>query len=226
MKKFFFGSVSAVLTIFLAVPWVSSAFASNESSIVSGAARDLKIAVHSKSITPQELRHADGIVIIPSYWKAALVGGRRHGVGVLMIKTTAKHKWSNPTFISASGGSLGAQVGFVAGDMIMLFKNEQDVDKIMNGGFRLGGSATAAAGPGAKSQTNTSPSNVSTYVDTLGGFIGVSARGVEISVEQDSNTIFYANEEATAKTITKGQVKVPKPAEDLRTTTDNLTTAG
>ncbi|MDR3568649.1 MAG: lipid-binding SYLF domain-containing protein [Syntrophobacteraceae bacterium] len=225
MKRFFLCSALPVLTIFLAVPWVGSAFTSNESSTVSSATRDLKIAVHSKSITPQELQQAHGIAIIPFYWKAALVGDRRHGVGVLMVKTT-NHRWSNPTFISASGGSLGAHVGFVAGDMIMLFKNEQDVDKILNGRFRLGVSATAAAGHGAKSQTNASPSNVSTYVDTPGGFIGVSARGVEISAEQNSNTIFYGNEDATAKTIAKGQVMAPQPAKDLRTTADNLTTAG
>jgi lipid-binding SYLF domain-containing protein len=219
MKKLF---LLLVLTIVLAGLTASAAFASNQASTVSSAAKDLKIALHSKSITPQELQQSYGLAIIPSYWKAVLVGGWQHGVGVFMIKQ-GNNKWSYPVFISVSGGSLGAQVGFVAGDMIMLFKNKQDVDHILNGRFRLEVSATAAAGPGAKSQTSTPPSNVSTYVDTRGGFLGVSAKGVEISAEQDSNTAFYGNKKATAQTITAGQVKAPKPAMDLQKIADQLT---
>ncbi|MGC8494174.1 MAG: lipid-binding SYLF domain-containing protein, partial [Syntrophobacteraceae bacterium] len=170
MKKQLLRSFMAFSVLWFVGAGATSALASNQSSTVSSAARDLKIAMHTKSIQPQQLQQAYGLAIIPSYWKAALVGGWQHGVGVLMVKT-GNNKWSNPTFISVSGGSLGAQVGFMAGDMIMLFKNKQQVDQIMNGRFRLGVSAAAAAGPGEKSQTSTSSADVSTYVDTRGGVV-------------------------------------------------------
>ncbi|MDR3555503.1 MAG: YSC84-related protein [Syntrophobacteraceae bacterium] len=65
--------------------------------------------------------------------------------------------------------------------------------------------------------------NVSTHVDTRGGFIGASAEGLAISVEQDSNNAFYGNKIATANTIVANQVKAPKPAKDLPSTADKLT---
>jgi lipid-binding SYLF domain-containing protein len=220
MKRKLLWPAAAVLTIFLTALSAGPAFADNGTSTVSSAQKDLRIAVNSKSIKPQELQQAQGLAIIPSYWKAALVGGWQHGVGVLMVKKAGK--WSNPVFISASGGSLGAQVGFVTGDMIMLFKNKQDVDKIINGTFRLGVSATAAAGAGEKAAANTSPSNVSTYVDIRGGFIGAAAKGVEISADPNSKRKFYGSQLAAANTLIAGQITVPKPAKDLQQTADQL----
>ncbi|MGC9193835.1 MAG: lipid-binding SYLF domain-containing protein [Syntrophobacteraceae bacterium] len=221
MKKQLLWPSLAFLTLFLCGLSATLVLAGDESSIVGSAVKDLKTAVHSKSISSQELQQSYGLAIIPSYWKAALVGGWQHGVGVLMVKT-GNNTWSDPVFISASGGSLGAQVGFVSGDMIMFFKDKRDVDKIMNGKFRLSPSATTAVKPGEKSQPNTNASQVSTYVDTSGGFIGAAAEGVEISVEQKSNATFYGDKKATAKTITAGTVKVPKTAQELQKTAEKL----
>lgn len=224
MKKFLYWSLTGLLSIFMVGSAVTAALASNESTTLSSSTRTLQTAVSSKTITQDQLKKAAGIAIIPGYWKAALVGGWQHGVGV-MLEKEPDGSWSNPVFISVSGGSVGPQVGFKSGDMIMVFNTKKAVDQVLNGRFNLGVSSSASAGPGATAQTGTVPADVDTYIDTHGGFIGVSAKGAEISVEQDANSKAYGKKES-AQTILAGQVNAPAAAKDLQKTADKLTAVG
>lgn len=223
MKRLFLWPVFGLLAIALIGTSATVSFASDEATRVDKAARTLQSAVSSKEIPPSVLKDAYGVAIIPEYWKAALLGGWEHGNGVLMVKQ-GPDKWSDPSFISVSGGSLGAQVGFESSDMILVFRNKDSVNRLLAGRFELGADATVAAGPaGAKALGTTIHEDVLAYVRTQGGFIGASVSGSVISVDEDGNSAFYGMKNVTPQMIFAGQVKTPKAAQDLRATLERLT---
>lgn len=53
------------------------------------------------------LAHAYGIAVIPDVTQVAFIFGGRHGNGVLTIRDKLTAPWSNPVFISLTGGSWG-----------------------------------------------------------------------------------------------------------------------
>ena len=58
------------------------------------------------------LAHAYGIAVIPDVIKLAFFFGGRHGNGVLVVRDNLNAPWSNPVFMSLTGGSWGLQCGW------------------------------------------------------------------------------------------------------------------
>jgi lipid-binding SYLF domain-containing protein len=59
-----------------------------------------------KAIPQDLLREAHAIAVVPDVIKAGLVIGGRHGNGLISVKTR-DGTWSNPAFVSMTGGSIG-----------------------------------------------------------------------------------------------------------------------
>src|SRR5262249_46271215 len=62
-----------------------------------------------KGIPPALLQDAQGVAIIPHVVKAGFVFGGRYGRGVILVRNP-DGCWSNPLFLSLTGGSVGWQV--------------------------------------------------------------------------------------------------------------------
>ncbi|WP_423822765.1 YSC84-related protein [Salinisphaera sp. SPP-AMP-43] len=150
------------------------------------------------------LRQAYGIAVIPSVFKIGFIGGVQHGKGVLSVRT-ADGKWSDPTFISMTGGSVGFQAGVSSTDIILVFKTERSVNKIANGQFSLGADASVAAGPVGRSvgaSTNADfDAEVYSYSRSRGLFGGVSLSGAHIGIDKDANWLFYEQAGIDARTL-------------------------
>ena len=76
--------------------------------------------------------------------------GARRGKGVLVVRQY-DGSWSNPSFITLTGGSFGFRIGAQSTDVILVFKTRKGVDGIANGKFTLGADASVAAGPVGRS---------------------------------------------------------------------------
>src|SRR5690349_5793194 len=61
-----------------------------------------------KRVPSDLLGSAEAIAVIPDVVKAGLVVGGRHGKGLLSVRSP-DGTWSNPTFVSLTGGSIGFQ---------------------------------------------------------------------------------------------------------------------
>ncbi|MEP6938762.1 MAG: lipid-binding SYLF domain-containing protein, partial [Rudaea sp.] len=61
-----------------------------------------------KRIPSDMIANAYAVAVIPDVIKAGFVIGGRHGLGLISVKTE-NGAWSNPSFISMSGGSIGFQ---------------------------------------------------------------------------------------------------------------------
>jgi len=93
------------------------------------------------------LSRAYGIAVIPDVTKVAFIFGGRHGNGVLVVRDKLSSPWSNPAFISLTGGSWGLQAGAQSSDIVLVFTTKTGIEGIAGGKLTLGADASVAAGP-------------------------------------------------------------------------------
>jgi len=145
------------------------------------------------------LQRAHGVVVIPNLIHGGFfVGGRRER-GVLIVRTPTG-AWSNPAFVTLTGGSIGAQFGAEAADVVLVLANERSVKNIQDGKFTLGGDATAVAGPAGRRTTAavTAKSEVYIYAHGRGLFAGAAFEGARLDVDQNGSAAFYAADSRAA----------------------------
>jgi hypothetical protein len=80
------------------------------------------------------LAHAYGIAVIPDVTKIAFIFGGRHGNGVLAVRDKLTSPWSNPVFVSLTGGSWGFQAGAQSSDIILVFTTKSGIEGIRHRG--------------------------------------------------------------------------------------------
>jgi lipid-binding SYLF domain-containing protein len=99
---------------------------------------------------PQDLLDkAECVIVIPSMLKVALGIGGSYGRGAMVCRTGPGYDgpWGAPAMYALDGGSFGLQLGGQATDLVLLVMNERGVKALLNNKVKLGGSASAAAGP-------------------------------------------------------------------------------
>lgn len=140
------------------------------------------------------LQRARGIAVIPNLIRGGFVFGGRRGRGVIAIRSP-NGEWSNPAFLTLTGGSFGAQFGAESADVVLVFANDRAVRNIASGKFTLGGDATAIAGPmGRRTQTAvTGRAEVYVYMHSRGLFAGAAFEGTRLDIDQDASAAFYRN---------------------------------
>jgi lipid-binding SYLF domain-containing protein len=173
-----------------------------------------------KGIPEALLSKSQAIAIIPGVFKAAYIVGGEHGKGVILVRHE-NGAWSNPIFISLTGGSLGFQIGAQKADIILVFKDRKSVETITRGKFTLGGDASIAVGPvGRSAEASTDikfEAEVYSYSKAKGLFAGVSIKGASLSIDNDSDRKFYKASDVTAADIlNKQDRKVPAVAQELK----------
>jgi lipid-binding SYLF domain-containing protein len=209
--------LSMVVTLFAARMASADGITKIEDSI------DVVKAVESipeKGIPPALLGNAYGIAIIPNVIKAGFILGGRYGTGILMVRN-GEGGWSNPSFISVAGGSIGWQIGVQAIDIILVFKSSRSIEHIMTGKFTLGADASIAAGPvGREASAATDvqlKSEIYSYSRSRGLFAGLSIAGAALQIDDDANENFYGVKNISARDIFKGKdLKVPEAVETLK----------
>ncbi|GJJ04437.1 hypothetical protein RugamoR64_49750 [Duganella rhizosphaerae] len=78
----------------------------------------------------QLLQQAKGVLIVPSYGRAALGVGAHGGAGLLLLKR-ADGAWSGPAFYDLGGLTLGLQAGAEGGAIAMVLNNDKAVNEFM-----------------------------------------------------------------------------------------------
>ena len=206
----------ALIALLLVGSWATSALAKNEGKQVAESAKVLReiMKIPEKGIPPVLLQQAKAIAIIPGVIKGAFIIGGRHGTGVLLVRGE-DGRWSDPLFVSITGGSVGWQVGGSSTDLILVFKQLRDVEGLLKGKFTLGADAAVAAGPvGRKASAATDvmlKSGILSYSRSRGLFAGVSLEGAALLVEQDSNAAYYKKEGITSADILDGKAGKKSP---------------
>jgi len=214
----------AVLLAFFALAWSypSSAHAGEEENKrAQDAVRVLKevMMAPDKRIPADLIGSAYAIAVIPDVIKAGFVIGGRHGLGIVSVKTS-DGTWSNPSFISMTGGSIGFQAGVSSTDVILVFRSERGVDSIIHGKFTLGADASVAAGPvGRTAQASTDAqlkAEIYSYSRSRGLFAGAALDGSVIAIDNDANQSIYGDGITPRRIFAGGVANVPNAVVDFR----------
>ncbi len=172
------------------------------------------MAIPDKAIPDKIMDDAKCIAVVPSMLKFAIGFGGNHGKGVATCRTP--NGWSALAPITITGGSWGLQLGGQAIDLVMVVMNDQGMQHLLASKFKLGGEASAAAGPvGRDAAAGTDwkmRAEVLTYSRARGIFAGIDLNGSAITQDKDETRVLYGKMVAFAD-ILNGQAPPPDGSE-------------
>lgn len=208
-----------VILVASVLPLASASGGAKEENRVNSAIEVLRqiSAIPEQAVPPSLLTKAYGVAVIPNVIRAAIGLGGRRGKGILVVRDE-KGEWSNPAFVTLTGGNFGFQIGAQATDIILVFKSRKGIDGIASGKLTLGADASVAAGPvgraAAAATDITFKSEVYSYSRSRGLFAGVALDGSALHIDKKANGEFYGVTGITAAQIFAGRApNVPEIAE-------------
>ena len=124
--------------------------------------------------------------------------------------------------IALEGGSFGLQLGGNATDFILLLMSPRSAQNILVSKVKIGGDATAAAGPvgrTASAETDvTLRAEILSYSRARGLFAGISLAGSTLRPDNDANKKLYGKEVSAKDIVFNKAVPVPASAKLLLAT--------
>ena len=172
-------------------------------------------------IPQQVIDKADCVVVLPSVLKAAFIVGASYGRGVMTCRSGANMRgpWGAPTMMALEGGSFGLQIGGQATDFVLLLMSERSASSILSSKVKIGGDASAAAGPvgrNASAETDvTFRAEILTYSRARGLFAGISLAGSTLRPDNNANEALYGKKIRAKDIVLKGAVPPPPSAQLL-----------
>ena len=181
-----------------------------------GAVIEEIMAARDKAIPTSVLSRAEAIVVFPSTIKGAFIVGAQRGKGIMSVRDRTRGVWSNPAFLTITGGSVGLQIGGQASDVILVVNNRRGLENLLKNQFEIGGEASAAAGPVGRDTSASTDiqmrAEMLSYSRSRGLFAGVSLKGASIRQDQDSNEKFYGSRFRTGDVVLDGKATTPQSA--------------
>ncbi len=165
---------------------------------------DQFLRIPEQTIPPALLARAHAVAVIPAVVKVGFGIGARRGKGIIVVRQP-DNSWSNPAFITLTGGSIGWQIGAQSTDIILVFKSRKGVEGIENGKLTLGANASIAAGPvGRQTEIATDitfKAEVYSYSRNRGLFAGIALEGSGLTMDRKSNAAYYGSSSITPEQI-------------------------
>ncbi len=160
-----------------------------------------------ESIPHELLQISRGIIIVPKMINAGFVLAGKRGRGVAMVKNE-DGSWSDPVFVTITGGGVGFQAGIQSVDLVLIFKHKETLEDIGEGTFTLGGDISATAGPIGRNSTATTDykfeAEVYSYSKSKGLFAGISLTGSAITVDNTANEKYYGEQLSVSEIFSDG----------------------
>lgn len=180
---------------------------SKEEEKIEASTKVLNDFINMKESIPHDLlKVTEGIIVVPKLINAGFVVGGKRGKGIAMVKLE-DGRWSDPVFVTITGGSVGFQAGIQSVDLVLIFKDRSTLQNIGKGSFTLGGDISVAAGPVGRSSSASTDTKleaeVYSYSRSKGLFAGISLGGSAIDIDQKANQEFYGDDEDAQELFSK-----------------------
>ena len=196
-----------------------------EADRVENAGKVMKEILNAPDSIPQSvLDKAECVVVLPSVLKFAIGIGGSYGRGVMTCRggSTFQGPWGAPTMMALEGGSAGLQLGGNATDFVLLLMSPRSATTILSSKVKLGGDASAAAGPvGRTSSAETDVAmraEILSYSRARGLFAGISLVGSTLRPDGGANKKLYGKEVDAKTIVLKNAEPVPDSAKELLAT--------
>jgi lipid-binding SYLF domain-containing protein len=151
------------------------------------------------------LDEAEGLAVFPSVIKGGLLIGGHRGKGILSVRARGGRTWSAPAFLTLTGGSIGAQIGGQAIDLVLVIMNPRGIERLVANQVKVGVDASVAAGPvGRDAEASTDiqmRAEILSYSRARGLFAGVTIKGSTVRADRDANTVIYGRPYTTREIV-------------------------
>jgi len=220
--KMVFGSALLVAVTLLVNPLIAQQSAEDENKRIAAALTALEeiMAAADKSVPQSVMEKAEGIAVFPSLIKGGIGIGGQHGRGVLSVRNKKTGGWSSPAFLSINGGSIGAQLGVQAIDLVLVINNQRGLEQLVQNQFKIGADASVAAGPVGRDASAATDiqmrAQILSYSRTRGLFAGVTLNGSTIRQDRDANDRFYGMGYRTGQIVFDGLGGTPRPVDEWK----------
>ncbi len=146
-------------------------------------------------IPHQVLADAKCIAVIPGLKQAGFIIGGKHGDGVATCKL-ANGRWSPPAPFQTTGGNFGLQIGAESVDVVMMVMNDQGMQSLESGHFKVGGEVNAAAGPVGRDADASAgwKAAILTYAKAKGVYGGITINGAELNQHKKNTEALYGSD--------------------------------
>ena len=197
MQKFLFTFVAAIFALACSI----SASAADEKTKIddrlsnsANIIQELTGPNATAGIPHNVLEGAKCIAVIPGMKQAGFIFGGHHGDGVATCKL-ANGRWSPPAPFQLTGGSFGLQIGVESVDVVMMVMNDQGMQSLESGHFKVGGELNAAAGPVGREGSAEAGWNAAilTYAKAKGVYGGVTIKGAELNQDKKATEALYGS---------------------------------
>ena len=173
------------------------------------------VATPDEAIPRYILDRAEAIIVIPTLVKGGFVVGAEHGKGVMSVRDEKARRWSLPSFVTMTGGSIGWQVGLQAIDLVLVVMNRDGIDDLLQSQFTLGAHASVAAGPVGRSAEAATDAKMGAkilaYSRARGVFAGATLEGSTLRTDADANRRFYGTEISASSLLEAAHAPVSVP---------------
>ena len=175
------------------------------------AAKDLNqlLAAPDNGIPDSVFTKAKCVAVVPSMIKGGFIFGAEHGRGVASCRLR-NGGWSAPAFFVMTGGSWGAQIGAEGVDVTMLIMNDDGMNQLLSAKFKIGGAASASAGPVGRDATASTSwkmdAEILTYSRSRGLFAGATLNGTAVKADESSMRAYYGRD-VHFRSVLTGQVR-------------------
>jgi lipid-binding SYLF domain-containing protein len=216
--------IGATVVLALGLTSIPLGAQSEEASRVRDATTVLKevMAAEDQAIPAKLLQEAVAIAVFPSLVEAAFIFGGQRGHGILSVRNEKSGTWSQPAFMTITGGSVGLQIGGQAIDLVLLIQNRRGLDQLIDNQFKIGADASAAAGPVGRDASAATDiqlrAQILSYSRTRGLFAGVSVNGSTLRQDRDANERFYGKPYSTREIVIERLGGAPDPVAAWRET--------
>jgi SH3 domain-containing YSC84-like protein 1 len=161
------------------------------------------------------LDRAECVIVLPSVKKLAFGVGANIGRGAMSCRSgpTFQGPWGPPAMYALEGASIGFQIGGQATDFVLLVVNTHGARSLLRSKVKLGGDASAAAGPkGRDAEAATDASmhaEILTYSRARGLFAGVSLEGSTLRPDGSANNHLYGRDITAKEIVIEHKVGTP-----------------
>src|SRR6202521_5642341 len=216
--------MKTLLALFLVFALVLPAFADSEKEKdrVKESGEVLKEILNIPDDIPQDLLDkAECVIILPSVKKGAFGIGASYGRGVMVCRGGEHYTgpWGTPALYALEGLNIGFQLGGEATDFVLLVMNPKGARSLLSSKVKLGGDASAAAGPKGRTAEGATDvvmnAEILSYSRTKGLFAGISLEGSTLRSDGSANEKLYGRKLSAKDIIRGGKVGIPASAQEL-----------
>src|SRR6202162_2758467 len=136
------------------------------------------------SLPQKVLARAECVIVFPSVLRLAFGMGKEYGRGAMVCRTGKEFNgpWGAPAMYALEGDSIGMPLAGEATDLILVVMNQRGAASILSSKIKLGGDASAAAGPKGRDASASTDAwmraEILRYSRSRGLFAGISLEGL------------------------------------------------